>query len=187
MTPAMLIKTLSEGLRKATANFVLQAEYQRDKKISVYEGYMPEENFHNETFLPMIVVELRGVVDTDEGSFATVGLAFAVYGGENAKYGGGRERPNNRFNDYGDGWRDLMNLVETVRQYLLGLPNRRLGEQFPIVLPIEYAPQESQPIPFYYGDMVITFEIGQPIFHIEYNAEFEESKVKHGLKRSEYC
>ena len=176
MTPSILIKELAEGIRQATENFVLQAEDQRDKKVSVYEGYMPAENFQNETFLPMIVVELRGVEDTDDGSFATVGLMFAVYGGENAKYGGGRELPKSKFKDYGDGWRDLNNLVETVRQYLLGLPSRILANKFPIVLPTAYVPQQEQPVPFYYGDMVITFEIGQPVFHMTYPAEFEESK-----------
>lgn len=168
MTPSMLIKTLAEELRLATDNFVFLAEYQHEKKISVYEGYVPLENFNNETFLPMIVVELRNVEDTDDGSFATVGIMLAVYGGENAKYGGGREIPNSGFKDYGDGWRDLTNLAETIRQYLLSMPSRILGEKFPLVLPMTYSPQPDQPIPFYYGDMVVQFEIGQPLQRLAY-------------------
>lgn len=177
MTPAELIRELAEGLRTATSKFILQAEYQRDKKVSVYEGYIPLENFQNETFLPMVVVELRGVEDREDGSFATVGIMLAVYGGENAKYGGGRELPNRQFKDYGDGWRDLNNLAETIRQYLLGLPSRILAEKFPLVLPLTYSPQPDQPIPFFYGDMVVQFEVGQPIFHLKYDESFEESKV----------
>lgn len=175
MTPTNLIKDLAAGLRGAVKEYTLEAEYQQDKKVSVYEGYMPEENFRNETFLPMIVVELRGVEDTDEGSFATVGLMMAVYGGERLKYGGGRNLASG-FKDYGDGWRDLNNLAETVRQYLLGLPDRILAAKYPLVLPIAYAPQQNQPIPFYYGDMVVVFEVGQPTFHLTYNKEFEESR-----------
>lgn len=181
MTPSSLIRTLAEELREATKNFTLQAEYQRDKKVSVYEGYIPQGNFNNETYLPMIVVELRGVEDTDEGSFATVGIMFAVYGGENAKYDGGRDLPNKRFKDYGDGWRDLNNLAETVRQYLMGLPSRLLAHKFPLVLPLTYSPQPDQPEPFFYGDMVAIFEVGQPIMHLEYPAEFEESKVPYKI------
>lgn len=179
MTPAILIQTLANELRTATQNFVFQAEYQADKKVSVYEGYFPAEEFHTQTFLPMIVVELRGVEDTDEGSTATVGLMFAVYGGENAKYGGGRELPNSMFKDYGDGWRDLLNLAECVRQHLLGLPSRTLANQFQLVLPMVFSPQPEQPVPFFYGDMVLNFTIGQPLFRLDYPAEFEEEHVKY--------
>ena len=165
MTPTILIHELAEEIRKSTANFIFQAEYQEDKKVSVYEGFFPEENFQNETYLPFIVVELRGVTDTDEGSFADIGLMFAVYGGENAKYGGGRQLESG-FKDYGDGWLDLHNLAETVRQDILKLPSRILANKFPVVMPIEYRPQPNQPYPFFYGDMIITFEIGQPVLHL---------------------
>lgn len=174
MTPSNLIHDLAGELCKATKNFIFQAEYQDDKKVSVYEGYIPAENFNNETFLPMIVVELRGVEDTDEGSIATVGLMLAVYGGENAKYDGGRNL-NNGFKDYGDGWRDLNNLAETIRQDILSLPNRTLAEKFQLMLPMVYSPQPEQPAPFFYGDMVMQFVIGQPLFRLDYPAENEES------------
>lgn len=179
MTPSNLITSLAAELRQATANFTLQAEYQADKKVSVYEGYIPADSFENETFLPMIVVELRGVEDTNEGSTATVGLMFAVYGGENARYGGGRERPNTQFLDYGDGWRDLLNLAECVRQHLLKLPSRILDNQFQLNLPAYFVPEQSQPAPFFYGDMILTFTIGQPIFHLNYPNEFEEEFVEY--------
>ena len=175
MTPLELVQELAGALREATANFIFQAEYQADKKVTIYEGGLPQENFQNETFLPFIVVELRGVEDTVEGSFATIGLMFAVYGGENAKYGGGRPLRSG-FRDYGDGWKDLCNLVETVRQYLLKMPNRILAKKFQLVLPLIYVPQTDQPIPFFYGDMVATFEVGQPVLHMTYNQEFEESR-----------
>lgn len=177
MTPLSLIHELAEGIKGAVKSFKLQAEYQHDKKVSVYEGYIPKEMFETQTYLPFIAVELRGVEDTDDGSFATVGIMFAVYGGENAKYGGGRDLPNSQFKDYGDGWRDLNNLAETVRQYLLGMESRILAEKFPLVLPVTYSPQPDQPIPFYYGDMVTQFEVGQPIFRLKYDKTFEESKV----------
>ena len=177
MTPSELLHELTLGIKIATSNFTFQAEYQRDKKVSVYEGYIPKEMFETQTFLPMIGIELRGVEDTDDGSIAMVGIMFAVYGGENAKYGDGRELPNSRFKDYGDGIRDLHNLAETVRQYLLGLPSRILAEKFPLILPLVYSPQPDQPIPFFFGDMIAQFELGQPIFHLVYNQELEESKV----------
>ena len=176
MTPSSLVHELAEGLKVALANFELQAEYQRDKKVSVYESYVPLENFNNETFLPMISVELRGVEDTSEGSFATVGMIIGIYGGENAKYGSGRNLLNG-FKDFGDGYRDLNNIAETIRQYLLGLPSRILAGKFPLVLPLTYAPQPDQPLPFFYGELVAQFEIGQPIFHLNYDQSFEESKV----------
>lgn len=186
MTPTSLISALAEEVRQATKDFIFQAEYQSDKKVTVYEGYMPEDNFNNETFLPMVVVELRGVEDTDDGSFATVGLMLAVYGGENAKYSGGRDLGNG-FRDYGDGWRDLNNLAEVIRQHLLGMPSRLLAHKFPLVMPVIYAPQQNQPTPFFYGDMVLTFEVGQPVFHIDYPAEFEESKVGWQSHRREFA
>ena len=197
MTPTNLIQALSDELRKATSHFIFQAEYQADKKVTVYDGFLPVESFSNQTFLPMIVVELRGVEDTDEGSSATVGLMFAVYGGENAKYGGGRELPNGKFKDYGDGWRDLLNLAECVRQHLLGLPSRTLANQFQLILPMVFSPQPEQPFPFFYGDMVLNFTVGQPLMRLDYPAEFEEEHVKYqpkvlnifsdeGVKRNEF-
>ena len=175
MIPSTLIKTLARELRKATANFTLQAEYQSDKKVSVYEGYIPTEKFETQTFLPMIVVELRGVTDDTDLSTATIGLVFAVYGGEDAKYGGGRDLQNG-FKDYGDGWWDLINLAECVRQYLMRLPDGFLGD-FRLILPMTFVPQADQPAPFFYGEMLLQFEVANTTFPINYPAEFEESKV----------
>lgn len=179
MTPSILIQELAEELRQATRNFIFQAEYQADKKVSVYEGFLPTESFNTQTFLPMIVVELRNVEDTEEGSTATVGLMFAVYGGEDAKFGGGRELPKSNFRDYGDGWRDLLNLAECVRQHLLGLPSRTLANKFRLMLPMTFSPQPDQPYPFFYGDMILNFMVGQPLLRLDYPAEFEESHVEY--------
>ena len=164
MIPTILIDELTKYLRESVKDFKMQAESQKDKKISVYAGYLPEENYRADTFLPFIVVELRNVVDTDEGSFAEIGLCLAVYGGETLKDGSARELTSG-FKNYGDGWRDLHNLAEKIRQSLLNLPSRILAEQFSLQLPIIYRPQEVQPHPFFYGDMLMTFEIGQPNFH----------------------
>ena len=182
MTTADLISTLAAELRQATAHFRFQAEYQQDKKISVYEGYVPAENFENETFLPMIVVEMRGSEDTEDGAVVAIGLQIAVYGGENAKYDGGRERKGKFFKDYGNGWRDLLNLAETVRQYMWTRPDRYIGEKYKL-MSITFAPQQDQPTPFFYGDMVCSFLSAQPYTPLDYPAEFEES---HAIFREQW-
>lgn len=176
MTAADLVSTLANELRQATEHFIFQAEYQKDKKVSIYEGYVPSANFTNETFLPMITVEFRGLDDTDEGATLTAGLMLAVYGGENAKYDDGRERKGEFFKDYGDGWRDLINLAETVRQYLWTRPDRYLADKYKLVN-LVFVPQPDPPEPFFYGDMVLTFYTAQPYTPINYPAEFEESRV----------
>lgn len=176
MTPADLISTLATELRIATAGFTLQAEYQQDKKISVYEGYIPSANLENETFLPLITVEMRGSEDTEDGAAVNIGFMIAVYGGENAKYDGGRVRQGKYFKDYGDGWRDLLNIAETVRQYLWTRPDRYIGGKYKLVN-LLFVPQSDNPEPFFYGDMVATFYTVQPYTPMDYPAEFEESRA----------
>lgn len=176
MTPLRLIETLAKEIRRETSNFTLQAEYQPDKKVAVYEGYIPVENFNNETYFPFIVVEVAGVEDGEDYSVATIRIILAVYGGENAKYGGGRELKSG-FKDYGDGWRDLMNLAEVLRQYFMRLPDGFVDKTFRLIKPVAFVPRPDQPIPFYYGEMVAQFEVGHPPFPLDYPAEFEESHV----------
>ena len=151
MTPIKLIKALAKELREELKNFKLLAEYQADKKIAVYEQILPLDKFRSDTFYPNIVVYLVRVDEDGDDSIATVNLSIGVYGGENE-----------------EGWQDLFNIAESVRQYVLTHP--RIGEKFPLVTPIYFAPvpPSEEPEPFFFFDCIIRYRIATPRNSIDF-------------------
>lgn len=149
-------------MRTATKNFTFVAEYQPEKKVSVYEQYLSPDDYQNDTFYPLVTVELQSVTDTETDSIAVVGLTIGVFGGENSPAGDGREIEEGKFADYGDGWRDLLNLSECIRQHLL--THRLIGDQFRLVLPVRFETlaADLQPLPFFIAGMTLQYHIAQP-------------------------
>ena len=155
MTPINLIFSLAAELREATKDYKLLAERQADKKISVYEQYIPTANFESDTFYPLILVQLRSVEDDGENSTATVVITIGTYGGENLS-----------------GWRDMLNIAERIRQYLLTHP--MIGEKFQYIGPIAFEPviglenpTTGRPEPFSFGNIAVRYRIGTPRLEVE--------------------
>jgi len=121
-------------------NYKFIAEYQPDKKVTVYAQYMPSDEFEDDTFYPCVVVTLRGVGDDGVDSLAAVTITLGVYGGERQ-----------------DGWRDLLNLHETIRQYLL--KTSVVADKYPREYPVLFEVLENQPTPFYYAKIDAQFRI----------------------------
>ena len=161
MTSAVLVASLAKEIREITKNYEFVAEYQPNKKITVYEQYMPLENFERDTFYPLVLVALQRVSSSrkEQRSTAEIGLTLGVYGGEEFPNGEPRELETGWL-EYGDGWRDLLNLAEHIRQHLLKTPI--IAENFLLVDEIEFVPVEPQPVPFFVGGMVLTYEIATP-------------------------
>ena len=145
MTPINLIKALVKELRVVLKDFKLQAEYQADRKIRVYEQIIPLAESRTDTFFPNVVVYLVRVDEDGEDSIATVNFSIAVYGGEDE-----------------EGWRDLFNLAERVRQFVLAHPV--IDKKFQLVMPIYFAPvpPSEQPEPFFYFDCMTRYLIATP-------------------------
>lgn len=149
ITPVDLIKTLAQEFRIVLKDFNLEAEYQENKNITVYEQALPLPQFEDDTFFPYAVVSVEKVIDDDDfESYVVVVVSIGVYGGD----------------DEG-GWQDLFNIAERLRQYLM--LNSVVCDKFVRVLPCEFtfegAADERGARPFYLGDIALLYKISTPV------------------------
>ena len=147
MTPADLISELAAEIEDAVKNFTFPAESQADKKISVWRQNFPREGFENATYYPYVEVKLFRVRDNVpkqniEASVATVVITCGVY------------------TEGKEGWRDLLNLCECIRQRLL--TRRTIGKQFRLILPTQFEVELNQPEPFMIAYMTADYTVAQP-------------------------
>ena len=144
MTPINLISALAKNISAVVNDYEFIAELQPPKKVSVYEQYLPTDDFENDTFYPLVIVTCRQVEAEDrETRLATMLLTLGVYGGDNLQ-----------------GWRDLFNMAERISQFLI--LNPILAEKYPrATLPI-FEPLAEQPKPFYFGNIVLKYELAMP-------------------------
>ncbi len=162
MIPVNLLFALKAEIEDAIKDYKMAAENQADKKVTVYAQHIPDDDFLEDTYYPLIIISLQKVRDSEDGadtaeaSTATVGFTFGVHGFDP------------------DAWRDLLNLMEHVRQRLL--THRTIAESYRLVLPIEWETIEAQPYPFWFGYGTVTYTIAQPQegFPVEFDEITEE-------------
>ncbi|AME03664.1 hypothetical protein [Selenomonas sp. oral taxon 136] len=146
MIPAMLVSAVCREVEAATANYRMKAEGQADKKVSVYAQHIPDDEFKDDTYYPLVVVSWQKTEDVTEpdklGAEAVIGLTFGVYGEDK------------------EAWRDLLSIMERVRQRLLIF--RKLDNRFRIVLPTKFETIENQPYPYWFGYATLTYTVAQP-------------------------
>lgn len=143
MIPERLVQCLKEEIEIAVKEYRMKAENQEDKHVSVYAQHIPDEDFQNDSYYPLVIVSLNKVEDTDDsGSTATIGLTIGVYGEDR------------------QAWIDLLSLMERIRQRALIF--RRLNNRFRLLLPTKWETVEVQPYPFWFGYATLTYQIAQP-------------------------
>lgn len=142
MTPAMLVSAVVHEVQTAAAGYKMRAEGQADKTITVYPQHIPDDDFEDDSYYPLVIVSFQKAEDTVDGSEATVGLTFGVYGEDK------------------EAWRDLLSIMERVRQRLLIF--RKLENRFRLKLPTKFETIERQPYPYWFGYATIVYAIGQP-------------------------
>lgn len=142
MIPVRLIEALAEEIRAATKDYVLKAEGQADKKVSVYCQHIPDEAFLTDTYYPLVVASVQTVDDGEDGiSLATVGLTIGVYGEDEAA------------------WQDLLSIMERIRHRVC--QNKILDRKYSLTLPNKWETVEAQPYPFWYGYGTLKYKIGR--------------------------
>lgn len=149
------MQAVTVQIREAVDGYRMKAEGQANKKVSVYPQHIPDEDFQDDAFYPLIIVSWQGSNDTEDGSEAIIGLTFGVYGedgqGEDGEGADGR----------GIGaWQDLLSIMERVRHRLLIF--RKLENRFRLIMPTKFETIEAQPIPFWFGYATLHYQIGQP-------------------------
>lgn len=143
MTPIILLDELTAALEKVLAGYKMIAELQPPKPVTVYKQYMPVDEFENETFYPAVTVQIRSVEDDGGETVATVLITIGVFGGHKT-----------------DGWRDLLNIAEHIRQFLL--ENPIIAKKFPLKMPAAFELLAEQPEPFYFGNLAVRYVVGTP-------------------------
>ena len=142
MTPAMLVSAVVHEVQTAAAGYKMRAEGQADKTITVYPQHIPDDDFEDDSYYPLVIVSFQKAEDAADGSEATIGLTFGVYGEDK------------------EAWRDLLSIMERVRQRLLIF--RKLESRFRLVLPTKFETIEVQPYPYYFGYATLVYTVAQP-------------------------
>ena len=144
MTPLRLVRALAEELRSALKGYRLMAAGQENKRVSVYENNLPVADYEVDNYYPFVTVEFLNLEDTAEGSSAAVLMTVGCYCGRRA-----------------DEMTDLLNISETIREYLLG--HRVIGEQFIMELPLYSAVVERRSEEFAFANIFATYKVPQLI------------------------
>ena len=144
MTPIFLIEELAKAVREVVKDFEFVAELQPPKPVTVYEQYLPSDRFQVDSFYPLVIVSLDSVGVIERDRIASIILQVSTFGGEDE--------------DGFCGWRDMFNLAERICQFLDSTPN--LARQFPLHKNSSFAPQETQPFPFFNGFINVEYVLG---------------------------
>lgn len=139
MTPYMLLGALKAELSPVLA----QTNLLSGKTVTVFEQIMPPRKEDKDTsHFPFCRIELGDGRDAADLSTQDVVLVFGVHD-KDANY---------------QGYRDVMNLIQGVREHLLKFPE--IAGRFEVQKPIEWAiPTDAEAHPFYYGAMLLRFSI----------------------------
>ena len=144
MTGVGLVLALSAYVRDVVKDYRLESDGGGEKHVTVYEQLIPEEVFAHddaEEYHPLIGVSLRTMED-EERAELTVDLTLGTYSEDR------------------DGWRDLLNMMDTVR---LGLLKKQLLKgRYRMLPPLTAEILERQPVPFFYGFMTARYMVYQP-------------------------
>ncbi|KHM53239.1 hypothetical protein SAMN02745671_02630 [Anaerovibrio lipolyticus DSM 3074] len=144
--PERLINCLKKEIEIAVKDYRLKAENQEDKPVTVYAQHIPDENFDNDSYYPLVIVSLQKVEDAElsegNGSTATIGLTIGVHGEDELA------------------WMDLLSIMERIRQRVLIF--RKLDKRFRLLLLTKWETIEAQPYPFWFGYGTLVYQIAQP-------------------------
>lgn len=151
MTPLILIETLTKNLKKVFENFSCESEFKGLKPVQIFAHDLPRGDFEDNTFYPCVVVTLKAVEDEGDNSIATVALTVGVYS-----------------NNIGNDWRDMFNIAEKIRQFILTHPI--LEETFPLVEPVAFEPltaESQQADPFVFGIIAVRYKVANPKYNFD--------------------
>lgn len=143
MTTVELMDKLAEFLRPAVADYRTQ-QPSGQREITVYAGFPAARlnSLEQASFIYALVTSAQDNADYEQ-STATVEIGFSIYDDSST-----------------DDWRNLYNLMEHVRQYLL--KHRLVAKSSRLQLPLKLEVPEGQPTPQWQGKITAIYTIGQP-------------------------
>jgi hypothetical protein len=155
LTLTECLDAITAYLPEVVANLQLETPKGDIRAPLVFPGWLPPKDPKNperEEDLPYVLPRLVGHDDTAPGdSTARVNILVATYS----------ESP--------DGWRDLANVIERIRQAFL--KKRIVGDKFRLELPIKSTIPDEQPKTYWVGWLETRWTIAQPIEEVLIDGE----------------
>lgn len=144
MTTADLIIEMTAAVKNVVKDYKMLAEYQPDKKVSVYAFDLPHGDYETDSFLPYVIIAPKLIDLVERDSIVTISMLIATYSGEP-----------------GNDWRDLLSIAERIRQCILTTPI--LAKKFLWNQTFHFEPvAPDQPTPFILGYVECDYKIATP-------------------------
>ncbi len=146
------VKVIAQNLPKPSAVSVkTDTEDESDSEAIDPQGYTVTDI---ESIFPCVVVRLGEMVDSEEGaagqSRTSVQFSVGVYDS--------REDARDC-----QGYRDVLNIIEVIRQDLLSMPARILEKRYRLEMPFRSGLVDDDLWPLYFGYIDTVWETGRPM------------------------
>ena len=171
MTALNLLDALVSRLKELFAGYELQAKSGLLQTVKVFAQYLPQPSSPEvnddetdsitepqgytpddiENNFPCVIVKVDEMTDKEEGTLDATRINVRILAGIYD------ESPDCQ------GYRDVMNIIEVVRQDLLTMPARVLAKRYRLEMPLKSYVFEDQPWPIYFGQIESTWETGRPL------------------------
>ena len=177
MTSLNLLDALVSRLTELFANYELQAKSGLLQTVKVFAQYLPQPKSAEvnddddtesitepqgysaddiESLFPCVVVKLDDMTDKEEGSLDAVRINARILVGIYD------ESPDCQ------GYRDVLNIIEVIRQDLLTMPARVLAKKYRLEMPLKSYLLDEQAFPIYFGQIESVWETGRPLMPNHY-------------------
>lgn len=142
MTPIILMEDLAKRLQALLTDYSAE-QSSGSLHIKVYPCCFPIRDSALERH-SSVYVFVTGGKSTGESSVVTIEIGFSIYGDSKT-----------------DGWRNLYNVMEHVRQNLI--QHQFLNMNFRLEFPLEFSIIDEPPFPQWQGKIIATYAIGHPV------------------------
>ena len=177
MTSLNLLDALVSRLTELFANYELQAKSGLLQTVKVFAQYLPQPKSAEvnddddtesitepqgysaddiESLFPCVVVKLDDMTDKEEGTLDAVRINARILVGIYD------ESPDCQ------GYRDVLNIIEVIRQDLLTMPARVLAKKYRLEMPLKSYLFDEQAFPVYFGQIESVWETGRPLMPNHY-------------------
>lgn len=166
-----LLDSLAEHLRELFKNYELPAKNGLLQTVKVFTQYLPQPSAITlkakadtdsivpqgytssdiESNFPCVIVKVDESTDSEEGTLTQTRIRMRLLVGTYD------ESPDCQ------GYRDVLNIIETIRQSLETMPERVLDGRYRMEMPLTHALFDDQPWPIFFGQIYTEWETGRPL------------------------
>ena len=166
-----LLDSLAEHLRGLFKNYELPAKNGLLQTVKVFTQYLPQPSAITlkakadtdslvpqgytssdiESNFPCVIVKVDESTDNEEGTLTQTRIRMRLLVGTYD------ESPDCQ------GYRDVLNIIETIRQSLETMPERVLDGRYRMEMPLTHALFDDQPWPIFFGQIYTEWETGRPL------------------------